>query len=382
MTVAIVGVGEIDPAWKDPRPVIGLVTEASRRALDDAGLSPGVVDGLTSEAQSMLNRARPDEVARAVNTPLRRFTAHTSIAGAGVIGALQLGVLAIEAGLADVVLSYYGISLSTVDGGAYRIHAQDPAKAALEMPFGYFGQPVYFAAMAQRYAHEYGLTAEQLAAIPITSRFYAQRTPKALVQEPLDLDGYLADRIVADPLRRLDCCLVNDAAAAVVLTSVDRARDLPKPPILIAGTGFGTKPVTEADYFTQNPQFLEMASVDSGRRAFQAAGLAPADVDVALIYDCFTMSVILQLEDLGFAPKGGGAEFVASGAIGPDGSLPTNTHGGLLSNSYTVGAGHVVEAVRQLRGERGEGQIEGAEVAVVTGLGAMDHATMLLTKDG
>jgi acetyl-CoA acetyltransferase len=150
---------------------------------------------------------------------------------------------------------------------------------------------------------------------------------------------------------------------------------------VVAGTGFGTKPVTESDYFTQNPQFLEMASVDSGRRAFAAAGLGPADVDVAEIYDCFTMSVILQLEDLGFASKGEGAAFVASGATAPGGSLPVNTHGGLLSHSYSVGAGHVVEAVRQLRGERGEGQVEGAEVAVVTGLGAMDHATLVLTTD-
>src|SRR4029079_16888713 len=137
----------------------------------------------------------------------------------------------------------------------------------------------------------------------------------------------------------------------------------------------------EAGYFTQNPQYLEMASVESGRRAFATAKMAPSDVDIAEIYDCFTMSVILQLEDLGFAAKGEGAEFVASGAIGPNGSLPTNTHGGLLSQSYTVGAGHVVEAVRQLRGERGDGQIDGAEVAVVTGLGAIDHATAILTKD-
>jgi len=381
VTVAIAGAGEIDPAWKDSRPVIGLVTEAVRRALDDAGIDAADVDGFTSEAQTTLGRARPDELAVAIGATGRRFSAHTSIAGSGVIGALQLAQLAIEAGLADVVVSYYGISLSVTEGGPYQLHAEDPAKAALEMPFGYFGQPVYFAMLAQRYAHEYGLTGEQLAAVPIAARRFAQRTPKALVQEPLDLDGYLADRIVADPLRRLDCCLVNDAAAAVVVTSLERARDLRTTPIVIAGTGFGTKPVTEADYFTQNPQFLEMASAQSASRAFAAAGLEPADVDLALIYDCFTMSVILQLEDLGFVPKGEGAAFVASGAIGPGGSLPTNTHGGLLSNSYTVGAGHVVEAVRQLRGERGEGQIHGAEVAVVTGLGAMDHATMLLTKD-
>ena len=380
MTVAIVGVGEVEPAWKHDRPVLGLVVDATRRALADAGLTGADVDGIATEAETM-HGARADEVGAAIGVRDRRFSAQSSIAGAGVLAALQLAELAIDAGLADVVVSYYGISLSTQVGGPYNVHAEDPAKAALEMPFGFFGQPVYFAALAQRYAHEYGLTAEQLGAVPIAQRAFARRTPGALKQEPLDLDGYLADHVVADPLRRLDCCLINDCAAAFVVTSLERARDLRQPAIVVAGTGFGTKPVTEAGYFTQNPQYLEMASVESGRRAFAAAKLTPADVDIAEIYDCFTMSVILQLEDLGFAKKGEGAQFVASGAIGPNGSLPTNTHGGLLSQSYTVGAGHVVEAVRQLRGERGDGQIDGAEVAVVTGLGAMDHATAILTKD-
>jgi acetyl-CoA acetyltransferase len=381
MGVAIAGVGETDVVWKDDRPVLALVVDAVRRALADARVDAGEVDGFTSEAQTMLHRARPDEVAVAIGARHRRFSAHTSIAGSGVVGAIELAQLALESGRADVVVSYYGLSLSSTAGGVYNIHAEDPAKASLEMPFGFFGQPVYFAALAQRYRHQFGLTEEQLGSVPIAARAFARRTPNALRQEPLDMDGYLADRIVADPLRRLDCCLMNDAAAAVVLVRDDRARDLAQPPVRIAGIGFGTKPVTEADYFTQNPNYLEMASAESGRAAFGRAGVQPGDVDIAEIYDCFTMSVILQLEDLGFAPKGDGAAFVASGAIGPGGSLPTNTHGGLLSQSYSVGAGHLVEAVRQLRGERGEGQIDGAEVAVVTGLGAMDHGTMVLTQD-
>ena len=182
-------------------------------------------------------------------------------------------------------------------------------------------------------------------------------------------------------MRRLDCCLINDCAAAFVVTSLERARDLRQPAIVVAGTGFGTKPVTEAGYFTQNPQYLEMASVESGRRAFAAAKLTPADVDIAEIYDCFTCRSSCSSKTSASPRRARAPSSSASGAIGPNGSLPTNTHGGLLSQSYTVGAGHVVEAVRQLRGERGDGQIDGAEVAVVTGLGAMDHATAILTKD-
>ena len=381
MTVAIVGVGEVEPAWKHDCPVLGLVVDAVRTALDDAGLSGSQVDGITTEAET-LHGAWPNEVGVAIGMRDRRFSAQSSIAGAGVLAAVQLAELAIEAGLADVVVSYYGISLSTQVGGPYkrpcRRRGEGGARDAVRVlrPAGVLRRPS--PAVRPR------VRTDRRAAWLRADRQRApspRRTPGALAQDPLDIDRYLADRVVSDPLRRLDCCLINDAAAAFVITSVERARHLPKRPVLLAGSGFGTKPVTEASYFSQNPPYLEMASVESGRRAFATAGIGPADVDIAEIYDCFAVSVILQLEDLGFAKKGEGAAFAASGAIGPGGSLPTNTHGGLLSQSYTAGAGHVVEAVRQLRGERGEGQIAGAEVALVTGLGAMDHATLVLTTD-
>ena len=150
---------------------------------------------------------------------------------------------------------------------------------------------------------------------------------------------------------------------------------------MVAGAAFASKPVTQAQYFSQSANLLTTAGTISGPLAFKRAGLSPADVDVAEIYDCSTISMLLQLEDVGFAAKGEGAAFAASGAIGPGGSLPVNTHGGLLSQSYTVGANHIVEAVRQLRGERGDAQVPGAEVALVAGLGAPEHSTLLLTVD-
>jgi len=368
VTAAIVGVGETEPRWQDPRPVRELVTEAVRRALADAGLRGADVDGVATEAYAMATDAPPDEIGCAIGMTDRTFVGHISLAGAGTVGALQLAKLAIDSGLASVVISYYGISLSTTAGGVYAVHAHEPAKAALEMPFGFYGQPVYFAAIAQRYAHDYGLEPQELGSIAVSARAFAERTPGALRREPLDIEGYLANPIVADPLRKLDCCLMNDGAAAFVLTSLDRARDLPKPPVIVAGTGFGSRPLTQATYFSQNPDYTTLPSAISGPRAFASAGIGPSDVDVAELYDCFSMSTIMQLEDLGFAPRGDGARFAASGAIGPKGRLPVNTHGGLLSHSYTVGAGHVVEAVRQVRGTRGDAQVDGAEVAVVAGL--------------
>jgi acetyl-CoA acetyltransferase len=229
--------------------------------------------------------------------------------------------------------------------------------------------------------HEYGLRPEELGAIAVSQRAHAARTPNALVRDPLTIEDYLAQPLLADPLRKLDCCLINDGGTAYVMTSVERARHLRKPPVVVAGTGFGYKPVTQAQYFTQSADLLSSAATKSGPRAFKAAGLGPSDIDIAEIYDCFTISMLIQLEDLGFAPKGEGGALAASGALGPGGSLPVNTHGGLLSQSYMVGAGHVIEAVRQLRGERGDAQVGGAEVALVAGLGAQDHSTLILTKD-
>jgi acetyl-CoA acetyltransferase len=165
-----------------------------------------------------------------------------------------------------------------------------------------------------------------------------------------------------------------------VLTNLDRARDLVHRPAVVAGVGFGSKPMSQAQYFSQG-DILRTAAVESGRDAYRRAGVVPADIDVAEIYDCSTLSMLLQLEDLDLAPRGGGAALAAEGAFDPGGPLPVNTHGGLLWQSYSVGAGHIVEAVRQLRGERGTAQVDGAEVALVCGLGAPEHATAILTVD-
>lgn len=380
MSVAIVGVGETDYAFKEARTPTALAIDAVRRALADAGLQPADVDGFVTEAYTM--KVHVDEVAERLRVPDRRFTAQAGIAGAGTVGAAGLARMAIESGQADVVVSYYAINLSGRGaGGAYQIHAGDQAKASFEMPFGFYGQPVYFAAAAARYAHQFGLTAEELGSVAVAMRGHAARTPNALKREPLTLEGYLDSPMIATPLRKLDCCLVNDGGVAFVMTSLDRARDLPRPPVVIAGAGFGSKPVSQAQYFSQSADLLTTPAAISAPRAFADAGLTPADVDVSEIYDCFTISMLLQLEDTGLVAKGEGAALAATGALGPGGSMPVNTHGGLLSQSYLVGGNHVVEAVRQLRGDRGGAQVAGAEVAMVTGLGAPEHATLLLTVD-
>jgi acetyl-CoA acetyltransferase len=381
MTIAIAGVGETDYSFRDPRPVAAMVLDAIHRALADAGLRPEDVDGFVSETYSTVTSAPVDEVSQRLGVRDRAFSAQMSLAGSGIVGAPQLARLAIEAGLATTIVAYYGINLSATTGGPYAFHAHDAAKVAFEMPFGYYGQPVYFAALAERYRHEYGLEPEELGAVAVSTRRHAMQTPNALRRDELTIDEYLDDRMIADPLRRLDCCLVNDGAIAYVMTSLDRARDLAKPPVVVSGVGFGAKNVTQGQYFTQSKDLLTSAASISAPRAYRDAGVTKDDIDFAEIYDCFTISMLIQLEDAGLAPRGAGAKFAATGALGPGGEMPVNTHGGLLSQSYLVGGNHVVEAVRQLRHERGVAQVPGAQVGLVAGLGSMDHSTLILTKD-
>jgi acetyl-CoA acetyltransferase len=303
----------------------------------------------------------------------RRFTAAGLVGGAGVVGAPVLAELALRSGAADVVLSYYGADFGSAPGGPYAFPVGIEVKEGIEKPLGWYGQPLYFAAMAQRYRAEYGLPETALGAVAVATRAHAARTPGAMRRTPLTMAGYLASPMIAEPFRALDCSLINDGAVAFVMTTLDRARDLRRPPVVLAGAGTGSVPATQESYFTQAPDHPRTPAVVSGPRAFAAAGLEPSDVDLALIYDCFTISTIIQLEDLGLCARGEGAAFVAAGTV------PVNTHGGLLSHAYTVGASHVVEAVRQLRGERGAAQVSGAEVALVAGLGVPDHACLLLT---
>jgi acetyl-CoA acetyltransferase len=381
VTIAIVGVGESDISRRSAAPEGVLVRQAIDRALADAGLSASSIDGLVIEGMGTGSRVPLDGVARSLCMSERPFSAQVSIAGAGLVGAPQMARLAIESGLASVVLVYFGLHLSSTAGGPYAVHAEDPMKAAFELPFGWYGQAVYFAAIAQRYRYEFGLEPAQLATVAQAAREHASRTPGALRPEPLPFEKYLDSALVADPLRKVDCCLSNDCAVAYVMTSLERARDLAHRPAVVAGVAIASAPVSQAQYFTQTPNYLSTPASRSGPLALAEAGVTPADVDAAELYDCFTITTILQLEDLGFAERGEGAAYVEDLGIGPGSPMPVNTHGGLLAHSYTLAGNHVVEAVRQLRGERGDGQVPNAEVVLVTGLGIPDHASLVLTVD-
>lgn len=375
--VAIAGVGETDFLRASPESTLGMSVEAARRAIADAGLVAGDIDGIITCGSDPV-----DEVAFALGMEERPFTAANAVvAGTATVGgALQLAQLAIDAGLARHVLVYYAIKCSR-PGGPRQFHLAEPLKTDLEMPVGFFGQPAYFAVVANRYRHEYGLTEEELAAVSMSTRRWAELTPGAQKRDSLPIEGYRRSQMIARPLRAADCCLMTDAGCAYVVTSVERARAMPHPPAVVAGIGIGTNPLPMSTVFTQNPSLLALPGDSSAARAYAMAGLASTDVDMAQVYDCFSISSILQVEMLGLCEKGEGGRFFAAGHGAPGGRAPINTSGGHLAGGYVPGINLLVEGVRQLRGARGAAQVPDARVCAVTGLGSNSHATTLLVRD-
>jgi acetyl-CoA acetyltransferase len=226
-----------------------------------------------------------------------------------------------------------------------------------------------YALAASRHMHEYGTTREQLAEVAVAARAWAKLNPKAFMRDDLTVDDVLGSRMVSSPLSVRDCCLVTDGGGAAIVTSVERARDLKVRPVYLLGAG-------EAHWhrnISQMPDLTVSAAAESGPRAFEMAGVRPEDVDVAMLYDAFTINTVLFLEDLGFCEKGEGGAFVSGGRISPRGRLAVNTSGGGLSYNHPgmYGLLLIVEAVRQLRGECGGRQVENADVALVHGNGGV-----------
>lgn len=377
--VAVTGVGETPFLRKGTQSAIHMMADASLHAIADAGLVPSDIDGIVS------NRMTPasDEVSHAIGVPEGvRFSATCDVAGGAASAgqALVLAQLAIEAGLARHVLVPYGIQ-STKPGGVYGFHAREPHKQAFEMPVGFFGQPAYFASMANRYAHDHGLSEEELASVAMTYRAWAAITPSAQRREPMDLAAYRATPMIATPLRVADCCLTTDAGCAFVVSAVDRARDMPHPVVSVAGVGLAMESIPHGILFTQKPVTYAYAGRRSAALAYDMAGVGPADLDLAQVYDGFSISALVQTEMLGLCDEGEGGRFYAAGHGRPGGRMPINTSGGHMSGGYVPGITLLIEAVRQLRGQEGDRQVRDARICAVAGLGGNSHSTTILTRE-
>jgi len=376
--VAITGVGETPFLRKGEHGVMQMVARASLAAIADAGLTPKDIDGYISNRYSGHGA---DEIAYAIGAGERRFCAEPDSAGgtATTGHALLLAQLAIEAGLARHVLVTYAIQ-STKPGGVYAFHAREPQKAGLEMPAGFYGQPTYFATMANRYAHEFGMTEEEQAAVPITYRAWATITPHAQRREPMDLESYRQSPMISTPLRAADCCLTTDAGCAYVVSAVETARDMPHPVVAVQGVGLGFNNYPQGVLFSQKPCTFDYPGSESAAQAYAMAGVDPKDLDLAQVYDGFTISAIVQTEMLGLCERGEGARFYAAGHARPGGRMPVNTSGGHMSGGYVPGINLLIEGVRQLRGREGERQVPEARLCAVAGLGGNNHATTILAR--
>ena len=374
--VAIVGIGETPFMRVNPKSPLEMVVEAAQNALDDAGLRPRDVDGLVGVYNLAI-----DEIAEALGVENIGFMSRSeAAAGASAVGGLLLAQLAIEAGLATTVLVPSSMK-SSRPGGPYEFHKHDPAKVDFELPVGYYGQAVYFAMMAQRYDYEHGLSERELSAVARSSRQWAMLNDKAQKRKPLDFDAYLGSRMIATPLRADDCCLITDGACAYIVTSVERARDMPNPPAVVAGIGMGFHNKPMSAVLSQSPDLLQFPADKAVARAYDMAGVGPKDMKFAEIYDCFSIACILQAEQIGLAEKGGGAKLFDSGATCPGGRIPINTSGGHMAHAYVPGGVLMVEAVRQIHGVRGEGQVPDADMGIISGYGAGAHAAAVLRKD-
>ncbi len=359
----IVGAAESDlGAVGDAFSAIDLMAQGVYRALDDCGLSIGDVDGLfCATSQSRLAGLA---LAEYLNLP-EAYIDSTSTGGSSFMGHLARAEAAVAAGLCKVAVVAYGSTQRSLG----RKNTSRPEWNPYESPFKPFLPPTAYAMAAARHMHEFGTTREQLAEVAVAARQWALLNPVAWEKHPLTVEEVLASRMVSYPLTIRDCCLVSDGGGAVVVTTPARARSLAKPPVYLLGSGHCTTHLT----ISNMPDLVNTGARISGEMAYAQAGLTSSDIDVVGLYDAFTINPILFLEDLGFCAKGEGGAFVSGGRIAPGGTLPVNTNGGGLSYCHPgmYGIFLLIEAVRQLRGECGRRQVDGAEVALAHGNGGV-----------
>jgi acetyl-CoA acetyltransferase len=381
--VAIAGVGEAEHSKASGRSEREIAARAIERAIEDAGLTPDEIDGICFSG-GMGDGFDAAAFREHFGT---RGEIFQSPAGGGMVWAATAPVVAAQAlrtGKARYVVNVFAVSWATnrssMLGGPGQFHAAERYKRNLEVPFGWFPQPVYFATIARRHMFQYGTRPEQLGAVAVTSRRHANLHPGAVMRDKaLDLEAYLARPMLVDPLRVEDCCLISDGGGAYVMTTPERARDLRRPPVIVAGVGEGHS--STGLHWSQQSDFTATPQVFSAPAAFEMAGLTPGEVDVLSLYDPFTIVTLMQIEDMGFCKKGESGPFVEDeGLYYQGGRLPCNTHGGLLSHAYVLGISHVVELVRQLRGEAAA-QVQGASVGVYGGYTGAMASTLILRSE-
>ncbi|MFI8944612.1 lipid-transfer protein [Streptomyces syringium] len=375
---AVVGVGATEFSKDSGRSELALAAEAVRAALADAGLTAADVDGMVTFT---MDTSPEITVAQATGIGELSFFSRVHYGGGAACATVQQAALAVASGLAEVVVCYRAFNERSGRRFGAGVQRREPSAEGVALgwalPFGLLTPASWVAMAARRYLHTYGLEPEVFGHVAVTARRHAATNPAAHFHgRPITLADHAASRWIAEPLRLLDCCQETDGGQALVVTSVERARTLRHPPAVIAAAAQGAGRAQEqmTSFYRDDLTGLpEMGLV--ARQLWRTSGLAPGDIDVGIVYDHFTPFVLTQLEEFGFCPPGGGADFVASGA------LPLNTHGGQLGEAYLHGMNGVAEAVRQLRGTA-VNQVAGARHALVTAGTGVPTSGLVLRADG
>ena len=383
---AIAGIGATEFSKDSGRSELRLAAECVKAALDDAGLSPGEVDGMVTFTME----TNPEiEVARSVGIGDLSFFSRIHHGGGAGGGTIQQAAMAIATGVADVVVCYRAFNERSGHRFGSGVADRPPAPTTENSHFGWYSPfglvtPASWVAMfARRYMHEFGVTSEDFGRVAVAVRRHAATNPAAwFYGKPITLEDHQSSRWIVDPLHLLDCCQESDGGQAVVLTSVERARDLRQPPAVVraAAQGAGRDQESMTSYYRDDITGLpEMGLV--ARQLWATAGIGPADVQTAVIYDHFTPFVLTQLEEFGFCGRGEAKDFVQDGNIEIGGGLPVNTNGGQLGEAYIHGMNGIAEGVRQVRGTS-VNQVDGVDHVLVTAGTGVPTSGLILGRDG
>ncbi|MFJ5675329.1 lipid-transfer protein [Streptomyces sp. NPDC093097] len=371
---AVVGIGATAFSKDSGRSELRLAVEAVHAALADAGLTPADVDGLVTFTMD----TNPEiTVAQAAGIGELTFFSRVHYGGGAACATVQQAALAVAAGLADVVVCYRAFNERSGRRFGAGVQRREPTAEGTalgwNLPFGLLTPASWVAMAAQRYLHTYGLSPDAFGHVAVTDRRHAARNPAAYFHgKPITLADHAASRWIVEPLRLLDCCQETDGAQALVVTSAERARDLPHPPALITAAAQGAGRAQEQMTSFYRDDLTGLPEMDVvARQLWRTSGLTPADIDVAILYDHFTPFVLMQLEEFGFCGRGEAAEFVAAD------TLPLNTHGGQLGEAYLHGMNGIAEAVRQLRGTSPNQAAAPAHLLVTAGTGVPTSGLVL-----